>query len=79
MSFSIHLDNNSIEQLLRLAKKTGKTRNALIREAVERLLHDEACVAWPKAVEQLAGAMPDLTPFEANRAELLPLKDDPFA
>jgi hypothetical protein len=77
MNFNLYLDRESAEQLDRLAHKTRRPRNALIREAVRTWLYNRAA-AWPKEVVDFA-AEPSLVPFEAHRATLGAEPPDPFA
>ncbi len=78
MNFSIHIDEETAVRLEKLARETGKKRNALIREAINRLLQTETRKKWPKAVLELAGSAKDLVPFESFRKELPPLDEDPL-
>lgn len=78
MNFSIHLDDKAVEDLDRLSRKTGRKRNALIRQAVELLLDSTRKKEWPRQVFALAGAVKDLVPFESYREELPPPDEDPF-
>lgn len=79
MNFSIHIDSQLAEGLASAVKKSGKTRNALINEALRDFLRLRTQMKWPKEVASLAGAAKDLEPFEARRNELGLLRDDPFA
>lgn len=70
MNFSIHIKKETAIKLKVLVKKTGKTRNALINEAIEQYLQSEQPSEWPKEVWELFGSYPELTPFEDYRKEL---------
>lgn len=78
MNFSIHIDDRVASQLVFLSKKTKKTRNALINQAIRFFLETQNKSEWPKAVRELAGSDHLLTPFENHRQELAPLKEDPM-
>lgn len=79
MNFSIHIDDKTAAELDQLSKKTGRKRNSLIREAIEKLLQSDKKSHWPKEVLELAGAAKDLPPFESYRKEFPPEDKDPFA
>lgn len=76
MNFNLYLDDATAKRLGRLAKKLRKPRNAVIREAVEAwLLHEGP--SWPDSVAKFRGD-PSAPRFEATRAELGKLREDPF-
>jgi hypothetical protein len=67
MNFSIHLDERLIAALKRQAHKSGKTRNALITEAVREWLARAERATWP---DELTDFEPfdELEPFESHRS-----------
>jgi predicted transcriptional regulator len=71
MNFSLHLNDELVHRLNAVAQATGRSRNALIREAVEEWLQRRARGQWPEEVLEFQG-IPELVPFEHARAELLP-------
>ena len=77
MNLNVYLDDDSAKRLDRIAKTTGKPRNALIRQAVQAWLAEQGR-RWPKEVLEFAGD-PSLDPFEWHRAELSAPADDPLA
>lgn len=77
MNFNVYLDDDTGRRLDRLAKARRTTRNALIREAVARLLEQRAGAAWPRIVLDYRGD-PDAPPFEASREGLAEPKSDPL-
>lgn len=79
MNFSIHLEDSLLEVLNAMAQEEGRSRNALIREAIAEYLRRRGRTHWPAEVERLAGAAPDLKPFESHRSELKHPPDDPLA
>ena len=79
MNFSIHVDDTLIPPLEGLAKKTKKTRNSLINEAIRHFLEGHRRSKWPQAVLELAGAAKNLSPFESSRSKLKKPPEDPFA
>ncbi|MBI4209136.1 MAG: CopG family transcriptional regulator [Deltaproteobacteria bacterium] len=79
MNFSIHIDDNTVKELVRLVRDTGKSRNALINEAIRKLVEAQKRKEWPSEVLELFGAEKDLEPFESHRNELKSVSEDPFA
>jgi hypothetical protein len=76
VNFNLYLDRTCAVRLERVARRTGRPRNALVREAVRTWL-DRNAAAWPKEVLAFSGD-PSLIPFEAHRDELAAVADDPF-
>jgi len=76
MNLSIHLSDTLAERLQRIAQETGRSRNALIREAVESWLASREQRRWPQEVLDFEG-VPDAVPFEQSRVDLLP-PHEPF-
>lgn len=79
MNFSIYIDDATADTLRQLANQTGKSRNALINEALRAFFAHQRKAAWPRKVIALAGAAPDMPSFESHRAELAASVDDPLA
>lgn len=79
MNFSIHIDDSMARKLESLAKKSRKTRNALINEALRHFLEHNRRSKWPQAVIELAGSAKDLEPFEKFRSDLTQVPEDPLA
>lgn len=79
MNFSIHIDDSAAKDLGTLARRSGKTRNALITEALHSFLDQRKRREWPKAVKSLAGADKRLVPFENQRRSLKALPEDPLS
>jgi predicted DNA-binding protein len=71
MNFSIHLSNEMVERLDRAASETGKTRNALVREAVAEWFDRRRMSKWPLSVVSFKG-LQGVTRFEESRKELKP-------
>jgi hypothetical protein len=76
MNFSLHLNDELVHRLNAVAQATSKSRNALIREAIEEWLERRARGQWPEEVLGFQG-VPGAVPFEHSRAELLP-PSEPF-
>lgn len=68
MNFSLHLEQRLVAGLKRQAARSGRTRNALINEAVRQWLERAQRDEWP---EELRDFQPfdDLKPFESHRAK----------
>ena len=69
MNFNVYIDKQTGERLARVAKARRTTRNALIREALARLLTREAIAPWPREVLEFRGAA-GAHPFERGRRTL---------
>jgi metal-responsive CopG/Arc/MetJ family transcriptional regulator len=76
MNFSVHLNDELVESLNQAAREIGRTRNALIREAVAQWLGRRRQVKWPPEVSNFGG-LRGIKRFEADRRKLKPPKD-PF-
>jgi len=71
MNFSVHLKDEMIERLNETARESGKTRNALIREAVAEWLERRRPARWPADIVNFGGIR-GIKRFEENRKELKP-------
>lgn len=69
MGFSVHLEEDLLKRLDRIARQTSRRRNALIREAVASYLERQERRAWPDVVMEFKGES-DAPRFEATRSEL---------
>lgn len=76
MSFSVHLGADLQERLDRLARATGRKRNALIREAVEELLRARERSVWSERILHHTGFL-DAPRIEEDRGDVLEPRD-PF-
>ncbi len=77
MNFNVYLEAPLAKKLGALARRTGTKRNALIRQAVAKLVAEDDA-RWPAMVLAWTGD-PDFPPFEATREELrIDADDDPF-
>lgn len=77
MHFNIYVDNQLAHRLTEYAEKQGVTRNALIREALERFITKET-QGWPSEILEFKG-IPDFPNFEAARSEFSNIDQDMFA
>jgi predicted transcriptional regulator len=78
MNFNIYLDDETGQQLNRVAEKAGESRNALVRQAVSEWLKKHGKPQWPEEVLAFKG-MADTPLFEASRDRLRPPVTDPLA
>lgn len=75
MNINVYLEDTLAKSLDYCAKKTGASRNAIIREAVrEWIIHHEV-KQWPKSVLDFKGYA-DVPSFESFRDDLLPPDDE---
>lgn len=75
MPFSIHMDEETRRAIEALARKSGKTRNALINEAVREFVRRRTAQQWPQDVREWIEATSKksaarMPPFESYRSEL---------
>jgi predicted transcriptional regulator len=66
MNFSVHLDDQTATTLKRVAARQGRTRNAIVAEAVKRWLAESDRSTWPDELLDWQGD-PRLPPFESHR------------
>ena len=78
MNFNIYLDDETGQQLNRVAKQAGESRNALVRQAVSEWLNRHGKSQWPDEVLAFKGVA-NMPRFEASRGRLKPPDADPLA
>lgn len=78
MNFNIYLDDETGEQLTQTAKRTGESRNAIVRSAISEWLRRQGQPEWPEDVLSFKG-MADMPLFEASRDRLKSPSADPLA
>lgn len=78
MNFNIYLDDETGEQLNKVAAQAGETRNALVRQAVSEWLKRHGEPQWPAELLAFEG-IADAPQFEAGRGRLKPPAADPLA
>jgi hypothetical protein len=78
MNFNVYIDKRTVDRLQRLARIRRTTRNALVREAVARLLERDATAGWPDLVLGFEG-VPGARRFEMSRRRLKRPLADPLA
>jgi predicted transcriptional regulator len=78
MTFSVHIDEPTAAALARAVRASGRTRNALIRQAIREWLASRERTGWPAVVREFKGVK-DAVRFERDRDTLLPPPADPLA
>ncbi len=78
MNFNIYLDDELGKRLILATESNHRSRNALIREAVDLWLTTHERAQWPKEVLEFEGDIA-FPAFESYRDDLGAHKDDPFA
>jgi len=78
LNFNVYVDKRIGEQLERLAKDRGTSRNALIREALSRFIERGSLREWPDAVREFDGIR-GAPRFESARRRLRAPRKDPLA
>ena len=76
VNFNVYVDDVTADKLKRLARKTGASRNALVREAIAVYL-ERGASEWRAIVMEFDGDA-RVRAFETARAELSAPVDDPF-
>lgn len=71
MNFNVYVEDTLGKELEAIAHATGKSRNALIREAIQLWLSQHKKSQWSKAILEFKG-VEDSVSFEDYRDELLP-------
>jgi predicted transcriptional regulator len=78
MNFNIYIDDETGERLNQAAHKTGQSRNALIRRALDDWLNRRGASQWPDEVAGFNG-LASMPRFEDTRDKLKPPASDPLA
>jgi predicted transcriptional regulator len=77
MNFNIYLNDEIAEKLDYLAEKEQKSRNSLIRAAIEAYLNANRVTSeWPKIILDFQGVGDTIPSFESYRNELKSPKDE---
>lgn len=77
MNINTYLPDDLAEQLDRLAEQLGRSRSAVMREALQAFLKRNPAGGWPPEVLEWQGD-PDFKPFEAMRPAQETPQADPF-
>lgn len=78
MNFNVYVDKRTGERLNRLARARRTSRNALVREALTRLLEPGHEAGWPAEVLEFQG-IKSVPPFEHARRKFRSPRPDPLA
>ena len=78
MNINIYIEDSLGNYLNQYARQIGKSRNALIREAVKEWVAHHGIKQWPDSVLKFSG-IGKIPAFELYRDELLPPKENPLA
>lgn len=78
MNINIYIENKIGQQLRTQAKTLGKTRNAVIREALQYWLLHHQSRTWPPIILNFHGD-PKFPRLESYRRELKKTKEDPLS
>lgn len=79
MNVNVYLENGLAHQVSHLAKQLHKSRNAVIREALQEWVQRFQGKQWPVSILDFKGVKGDFTAFEDYRKELLTTIEDPLA
>ncbi|CAO5018011.1 Ribbon-helix-helix protein CopG domain-containing protein [Microcystis aeruginosa] len=75
MNFNLYLEDELSQQLQALSRFTGKSQNALIREAIQLLITTKEQSQWSSTILNFQ-VVSDAIVFEAYREELSPPRED---
>ena len=75
MNFNLYLEDELSQQLQALSRSTGKSQNALIREAIQLLITTKEQSQWSSTILNFQG-ISDAIVFEAYREEPSPPRED---
>ncbi|MFN6272130.1 MAG: ribbon-helix-helix protein, CopG family [Microcystis sp.] len=75
MNLNLDLEDELSQQLQALSRSTGKSQNALIREAIQLLITTKEQSQWSSTILNFQG-ISDAIVFEAYREELSPPRED---
>jgi hypothetical protein len=77
MSFHVYVEPELQDRLDALCKKTGRKRNALVREALRQYVEKEAAASWPASLFDFKPD-PSFVRFESLRDDLPPDRGNIF-
>ncbi len=70
MHFTVYVNDILSAKLSSLAQEKGKTRNTLVREALDLYLKENAKNQWPQEILAFSGIETKIPSFESLREEL---------
>lgn len=71
MDFNVYIEDLLDDQLEESVKASGKSRNEIIREAIQLWLEKQKKSQWPQSILDWQGVSDSIN-FESYRDELLP-------
>ena len=77
MNVNIYLQDDLLERIDRMARESGRSRSAVIREAVESMLSRRGASGWPRSLREWKGDS-SFPSFEEGRNEASFRSEDPF-
>ncbi len=70
MNFNIYIDNKTGKEIISISQLTGKSKNTIIREAIQEWVAHHQIQKWPEIILEFKGVK-NLKRFESYRKELL--------
>lgn len=77
MNFTVYIENNLAERIMAVVQTQGKSRNAIIREALEEWCDRHVSVEWEPGFFDFE-PIKNLPDFSHYRTELKSVDDDPL-
>ena len=77
MNINIYLEDDLGKEITKQAKVLHKSRNSVVRAALQKWLAERVVTQWPECVLQFTGDT-DFPTFENYRSELTGLQEDPL-
>ncbi|MGH9548333.1 MAG: hypothetical protein ACRD3W_03120 [Terriglobales bacterium] len=78
MSFHVYIEPELQQKLELFCQRTGRKRNAVMREALRNFLEQSTQITWPEAVFSFK-PYPELDSFESMRSDFPPERKDIFS
>lgn len=78
MSFHVYVEPDLERKIEDLCKKTGRKRNAIVREALKEFVEKHSSQSWPESVFDFKPSS-KLTRFESLRVDFSQEREDIFA
>jgi len=75
MNFSIYMDRQMNDDLIKMAQLTKKSKNMIIREAIDAWIKNYTYSQWPETILEFQGMDEPIPSFESYRQDLPALKD----
>jgi len=77
MNINIYLEEELGRRITQQAEVLGKSRNAIVREALKEWLAHHKSQRWPASIRKFTGDA-EFPEFESHRQELNQPEDDPL-